>query len=108
MTFQDLIRTKTMKNFDLIRKKNNDFKRFDMIAETSREIAKKLRGSEHVVKEDLDYYYEQLESGPKGYSSQTVGDFTDICHKNGKNKVSSQSNTYASSNKPILKGKYIN
>ena len=108
MTFQDLIRTKTMKNFDLIRKKNNDFKRFDMIAETNREIAKKLRGSEHVVKEDLDYYYEQLESGPKGYSSQTVGDFTDICHKNGKNKVSSKSNTYASSNKPILKGKYIN
>jgi hypothetical protein len=29
-----------------------------MIAETNREIAKKLRGSEHVVKEDLDYYYE--------------------------------------------------
>ena len=47
-----------MKNFDLIWKKNNDFKRFDMIAETNREIAKKLRGSEHVVKEDLDYYYE--------------------------------------------------
>jgi|LakMenEpi03Aug12_release.lakeMendotaPanAssembly.Ray.scaffolds.fasta_scaffold4569368_1 hypothetical protein len=47
-----------MKNFDLIRQKNDDFKRFDMIAETNRAIAKKLIGSEHVVKEDLDYLYE--------------------------------------------------
>lgn len=67
---RDLIEGKQFKSFDLTHQNNFDFKRFDLIPGTKREIMKRILSQEHVDNGDLTYLYEQLETGPQGYSSR--------------------------------------
>ena len=59
ISYRDLVDAKQLSSFDLTHKNNFDFKRFDMIPDTTRTITNQIRSNEQVQKQDLDYFYEQ-------------------------------------------------
>lgn len=78
MSFEDLVQAKDRGTFDSAHKRNVDFKRFDMIVDTTRQIAKQVLSQQHVEHSDLRYLQEQREAGPVGYSNKTRGTCDDI------------------------------
>ena len=78
LSFEDLVQAKERGTFDSAHKRNFDFKRFDMIADTTRQIAKQVLSQQQVEQSDLLYLQEQRKAGPVGYSNKTRGTCDDI------------------------------
>jgi hypothetical protein len=71
---KELLEGNPLQSFDMAHKKNIDFKRFDLIPNTSRHIREQFLTNSQVELYDLNYFYDQIENGPQGFSNRPYGD----------------------------------
>lgn len=69
---KELLEGRLPKSFDLIQVQNIQFKRFDLIPDTSRQIKSQILSNDHVYQADLDYL-ESKRSKPLAYSDKPYG-----------------------------------